>query len=67
MTKTEKEFLDRAIKFINIAAGEGIWFKDQETYVDEFDAACILYDFHLSCDSKYPDWYPEAVKKEFSL
>jgi hypothetical protein len=45
MEELDIVFLRRAVRFLHVAAGEGIWFRDEEVFPDELDAAAILYEW----------------------
>ena len=55
----------RMVRFISIAAGEGIWFAGLESYVDELDAASIEYDWYGKEDN-FPDWVPQDIREAYA-
>lgn len=54
----------RMVKFIDAAAGDGIWFRDMEDIVDELDSAMILFDWVKQID-KPPVWWPQKMREDW--
>lgn len=64
MTEVEKEYFQRATLFLNLCAGEGMFFPMPNDDMYSMDPACILMDF-VNNNGGCPDWFPEEVKKEW--
>lgn len=57
-----KDIAIRLCRFMDIAGGEGLWFRGQELFPDELDAADIVFEW---AKRGVPDWWPEDIKDQW--
>lgn len=62
MVAVPKDIAIRMLKFLDLSAGDGIWFKGDETFKDELDAAVILMDLWIKYNDIWPEWVPAQLR-----
>lgn len=64
----DKDWMIRVLKFLDASAGEGIWFRDFESYPDELDAACVFIEMPGLYDDDGNvalDWLPDDLRENW--